>query len=405
MTSPRFASAYSLRHDSTLALREAANSLRDGLDGRSPDLLVLFASPHHAAEYDVLASRAGSMTGARVLVGCAGESVIGGAHELERTPALSLWAVSCDDLDLHPFRLAAHLVEGPAPDGPDSIAFPGHLDFGSLPHRPGDSLLLFGDPYTFPVSDYLEKLHRDAPGLPVTGGLASGARQPGESALFLGGERRTQGAVGVYLRGGIELTNVISQAYRPVGRPMVITSADGTLVKKLGGKKAHAALLNTLNSLPADVRATMRVAPMLGVAWDPMRSQFDASDFLAHPIRGIAPQEEALVLTSQVRTGQTVQFMIRDASAAGDDLSERLDRYAGGPPATPNEAGALVFTCNGRGSRMFEEPDHDASRVQAHLGEGVPVAGFFAGGEIGVLGDRSQLQGFTASTAVYRARS
>ncbi len=404
MTDTRFASAFSLRHDCTLALREACETLKEGLGGRSPDLLVLFVSPHHAAEYDELASRVGSMTGARVLVGCAGESVIGGSRELERTPAISLWAVVCEDLDLHPFRLMAHPAEGGAPGNEDSIAYPGHLDFSNLPHRPGDSLLLFADPYSFPVSDYLEKLHREAPGLPVTGGLASAARQPGESALFLGGERRNQGAVGVYMRGGIELTNVISQAYRPIGRPWVITSASGTLVKKLGGKTAHSVLLNTLNSLPAEVRASLRMAPMLGVAWDPMRSEFDASDFLAHPIRGIAPQEEALVLTSQVRVGQTVQFMIRDPRSAGDDLSQRLQRYGESPPAHPSQAGALVFTCNGRGSRMFDEPDHDSSRVQAHLGEGVPMAGFFAGGEIGVLGDRSQLQGFTASTAVYRAR-
>ena len=71
-------------------------------------------------------------------------------------------------------------------------------------------------------------------------------------------------------------------------------------------------------------------------------------------------------------------------------------------PADPHSAGALLFTCNGRGSRMFDETDHDVKRVQAQLGADVPVAGFFAMGEIGRVGEGSQLHGFTASTAIYR---
>ena len=59
-------------------------------------------------------------------------------------------------------------------------------------------------------------------------------------------------------------------------------------------------------------------------------------------------------------------------------------------------AGALVFSCNGRGQSMFGATDHDATVVQSELG-GSPAAGFFAAGEIGPVGGRSFLHGFTAT--------
>jgi len=67
--------------------------------------------------------------------------------------------------------------------------------------------------------------------------------------------------------------------------------------------------------------------------------------------------------------------------------------------------GALLFSCNGRGSRMFpDEPDHDIRRVQAGFEHAIPAAGFFAMGEIGPVGGRNFLHGFTASVAVFRGR-
>ncbi len=62
--------------------------------------------------------------------------------------------------------------------------------------------------------------------------------------------------------------------------------------------------------------------------------------------------------------------------------------------------GALLFTCNGRGTRLFSCPDHDATCVQDELGD-IPTAGFFAQGEIGPVGGQNFLHGFTASVALF----
>ena len=107
------------------------------------------------------------------------------------------------------------------------------------------------------------------------------------------------------------------------------------------------------------------------------------------------------VVGEQVEAGQTVQFHIRDARAADEDLRRTLEREAaalGGRRA----AGALLFTCNGRGSRMFSEPGHDAGLLAKMLGE-VPVAGFFCAGELGPVGGQNYLHAYTASIAVFPA--
>jgi small ligand-binding sensory domain FIST len=59
----------------------------------------------------------------------------------------------------------------------------------------------------------------------------------------------------------------------------------------------------------------------------------------------------------------------------------------------------LVFTCNGRGSYLFGEPNHDAALVADHAGPA--TAGFFCAGELGPIGGANFLHGFTASILVF----
>jgi small ligand-binding sensory domain FIST len=61
---------------------------------------------------------------------------------------------------------------------------------------------------------------------------------------------------------------------------------------------------------------------------------------------------------------------------------------------------ALLFTCNGRGSRLFGTPDHDVGVVEEVLGP-IPLAGAFCAGELGPIGQQNHLHGFTASLAIF----
>jgi small ligand-binding sensory domain FIST len=96
-----------------------------------------------------------------------------------------------------------------------------------------------------------------------------------------------------------------------------------------------------------------------------------------------------------------VQFHVRDAETADGELRQLLRAAKDRDGATPK--GALLFTCNGRGSRLFGEPHHDVAAIERAFGS-LPLAGFFAAGELGPIGGRSFVHGFTASIALVEQR-
>jgi small ligand-binding sensory domain FIST len=126
------------------------------------------------------------------------------------------------------------------------------------------------------------------------------------------------------------------------------------------------------------------------------QDHFHRGDFLVRNVVGADPESGVIAVGDLVRTGQTVQFHVRDADSAHEDLLHLLTSGGDGPPPV----GALVFTCNGRGRRLFDAPDHDARCLQECLGP-LPAAGFFAQGELGPIGSRTFLHGFTASIALF----
>jgi small ligand-binding sensory domain FIST len=139
-------------------------------------------------------------------------------------------------------------------------------------------------------------------------------------------------------------------------------------------------------------RHLMREGLHLGLVVDEHRLDFERGDFLVRNLLGVDQSTGSLAISEPVEVGQTVQFQVRDANAADEDLRCLLDGVGG--------AAALLFTCNGRGTQLFSEPGHDASVVEEALGS-VPLAGAFCAGEIGPIGGRNFLHGFTASVAVF----
>jgi small ligand-binding sensory domain FIST len=98
-----------------------------------------------------------------------------------------------------------------------------------------------------------------------------------------------------------------------------------------------------------------------------------------------------------------VRFQVRDADAADEDLRELLGGFRRDTSDAP-VGGALLFSCNGRGSRLFGESlggaDHDVTVVRRELST-TGVAGFFAAGELGPVAGRNHLHGFTASVLAF----
>lgn len=391
MDSPVFAGALSTDGSSARAEAEVVDALRAGLGGRAPDLVLAFATHHHGSALEELGPRIARATGARALAGCTGESIVGAGREIEQSPALSVFGAILPETRVEVFRVQATQRADAA------------FEFDALPRiaeRARASLVVFGEPYSFPMDAWLAHLDAAAPGVPAVGGMASGGSGPGQNLLISHEGLHEQGLLGVLIEGATELRAVVSQGCRPVGKPWVITACQQNVVEKLGGKPALDVLMTTLAELgPADQRAFRR-GPFVGLAIDATKQVFTRGDFLVRGILGLSEGEKVFAVGEHVRRGQTLQFLVRDAASAGEDLRLLMSAHGGSEAAM----GALLFSCNGRGSRLFSKPDHDATCVLDGLARAVPLAGFFAAGEVGPVGGRNFLHGFTASVAILRRR-
>lgn len=382
-----FASALSTKSTSRTAIAEVL-AIRDQLPG-PVDLAVVFWSPHYSEIANELAGQLVGALESRCLIGCQGESIIGINSEIEDGPALSLWLANWGgQVTVEPMHLTAVQV----PDGPSIFGWPDSL---SDADPVTTNMLLLGDPYSFPAADlFLPRITEDCPGLRVHGGMASGMNGSGQAALVLNDESKEQGAVGVLLHGSTGLRSVVSQGCRPVGSPFVITRAKENVIFELGGKPSVYAIRTLLEGLTKRDQSLFQSGPHLGLAMKPEKSQFGPGDLLVRNLIGLDPDNGAIAITDRVRAGQTVQFMVRDAQSADDDLREWLSHSQPAPQA------ALLFSCNGRGTRMFSSPNHDAGAIAKAYGN-IPVAGFFAAGEIGPIAGVNYLHGFTASAVLF----
>ncbi len=232
------------------------------------------------------------------------------------------------------------------------------------------------------------------------GGLASAASGRGENALYLGDRILNAGAVGIALSGDIMLDTVVAQGCRPIGKPMQITRADRNILIELDGQPPLKAIAELLEGLsPAD-QALARSSLFLGVVMDDLISTPESGDFLIRNIIGIDREHGFLAIGEVLREGQIVQFHLRDARTAAEDLSHVLGRFATGSESK-DARGALLFSCLGRGVFLYGKPDHDTDLFRRALG-GLPLGGFFCNGEIGPVGGSTRLHGYTSSFGIFR---
>lgn len=387
----RISSALSTSADSLAAAREATDRALAGLEGEAPQLTVVFHTVHHLPQIDAIAAAVCAAVRPSALIGCTAQAVVGDGREVEEGPALSIWTANLGDAVIESFALA----------GADTQE--GRITLG-LPAIGEDTkaVLLLGEPFTFP-EDALAQLNASRPGTPVIGGMASGARGPGRHALMLGDEVRTFGAVGVTLSGNVQIETLVSQGCRPIGSSYTVTAAEGNLILGLAGASPLERIRDVFSGLSDVDRTRAQRGLHLGVAIDEYRHELGPGDFLIRNVIGADEATGAIACGERVEVGQTVQFHIRDASAADEDLQGALGVLQLARSGDPGRlAGALMFTCNGRGSQLFGAPDHDIDAVQASVGP-LPVAGMFCAGEIGPVGGTNFLHGFTASLALFVA--
>jgi small ligand-binding sensory domain FIST len=381
----RFASAVSGHPVTSLATGEVIGSVLETI-GERPDLVVVTVTRAHAGALEDVVSTIDALLHPLALIGCAAESVVGRGTEVEEVPGVSLWAGQVGPLVA--FSLSAVRR---ADDEWAFAGWPDHVGF-----EPSAALIL-ADPFTFPAHHFCTQLRVGRPGLAVIGGYTSGAAGPGGTRLALGERIRDNGAVAVLLGSATEIVPVLSQGCRPFGKVMTVTRVEHNLVLEIAGRPAMDHMVDQIgNHLGrSEITGIESNGILLGRCVDVSVLDPRRADLLFRPLVGVERATGALAVNDRIPLGSTVQFALRTAGTASDDLAEALSGRSADA--------ALLFPCSGRGSRLFDVPDHDAGAVARSLGP-IPLGGCFASGEFGPVGGENFVHNFAASMALFRER-
>jgi small ligand-binding sensory domain FIST len=399
--------------DRALQADEVSRLLIEGvepqLNSQTVDLAALFISSHFANEAATIAANLRATLKPRVLIGCTAEGVISCVEEIENEPAVSLVAARMPNVTLTPFLLNARHMSEWATFLSDGQLF--HHAIGT-PENP-KCFILLADPFSVPIEGtgeeavgVLRSFNAFHPGVAVVGGVASGAPYPGANAMILNDVLSNHGAVGVALSGAVEVDVIVSQGCRPVGKPFVVTDARHNYILGLDGARPLTTLHQLIESLDVKDRALLQGGLFIGRAIRPSRDTahdiLGRGDFLIRGVVGADQRTGGIAIGDVPVVGELVQFHVRDANTAEEDFDLMLAPQG----LFDSPSGALLFSCNGRGTRLFDHPNGDISIVQRALGDEKPVelAGFFCGGEIGPIGGKNFLHGHTASLALFRPK-
>ena len=380
-------SAASQHVETSQAVVQVLEQIQRELAGNDPDFLALFVTAEHAARFATIARSLQDVWPGVCLVGCGATSVIGDGHELERGPAISLLAVQWPGVSFAPFHLTGEAVAAGAAR-PETLRAP----LGGSDDEP-TCVLLLSDPFTPGTDALLPSLDQALPGATVLGGVASGATAPGQTPLAAGSHFASEGVVGVSLSGEIEVETVVAQGCRPIGAPLFVTSGQDGVISTLDGRPPMTILQELFEAGDPRERALLQSSLFLGIQMEAGRSAYGQGDFLVRNLVGVDEERGAIAVAADLEPNDVVQFHLRDAHAASEDLQLALRSHT---RLRERLRGALLFSCLGRGEGLYGVADHDTKLLRSQLGP-VPVAGFFGNGEIGPVAGRTHLHAYTSA--------
>lgn len=377
------------------AVSDCANSIKTEFVTSTASLIVAFVSEHHSAEFDTLPELIRQHIDAGLLIGCSGGGVIGAGQEVEHRPGFAMTVAHLPDVKLVPFHIENDRL--PDADSPPS-------QWENLAGTQADmntQFLLLADPFSINVESLLTGLDYAFPESIKIGGLSSGAEQPGGNALYISDKVYRSGAVGMSMQGALTVDTIVAQGCRPIGEPMQVTSCSENILMGLDGYTPMEALKTMFMTLNARDQRLIQHSLFLGVIMDPFNDSPRQGDYLIRNIMRADSAYGALLIGESLREGQVVQFHLRDAETSTQDLETLLTRYASDHPIY-EDAGALLFSCMGRGEYLYGHPGHDTNMFRETL-NAMPITGFFCNGEIGKVGGSTYLHGYTSSFGVFRA--
>jgi len=365
--------------DAVQAAAAAARAAMEAGGLMRADWALVFATMPHRAHFADLLGEVQRLTGAGALSGCSGAGVVAGDHEVEGSPAVAVLAARSDRITAD-----AHLE----PAGDDQ----GRAGADTLGRRAGQGagiMVAFPDPFAIRLDAMLEALEKTAPGLPAVGAAAAGGKPPAGTFQFCGRNVATGSLAALRLGGDLKHAVGVTQGCQPLGPLCRVTRAHDNVVLELDGRPALEVLRGRLPAGLGDSLARLGGHLFIGLPPDRSQATIEPGEYLVRPLFAVDPARGALLLGDEVRDGQPLAIVLRDAGAARDDLKAMLGRLAAGDDAAAWAFG-LYFNCAGRGAALYGLPGVDSAYIGRQF-PGLPIAGVFGNAEIAPLRGRNCL--------------
>jgi small ligand-binding sensory domain FIST len=394
----QWANALSTRPSLEAAVADVVERATSSLQAPA-DLGLVFISSAFASEYSRLLPLLQEKLSVPVLIGCSGGGIIGISQqrqmqEMEGLPALSLTLAHLPGVKVTPFHIVSE--ELPDLDSPPSA----WVELIGVPPSPTPHFILLAEPFSSQINDLLQGLDFAYPGSVSVGGSASSDQMSGRISLFFHDRIYKEGIVGVALSGNIVLEAIVAQGCRPIGKPYQVSSCDRNILLELEAQPPLVVLRELLESLNESDRELAQHSLFVGVARDGFKQNLQQGDFLIRNLLGVDPKFGAIAIGDRLRPGQRIQFHLRDAQTSAEDLEYLLQQYQQQTKSYPG-AGALMFSCMGRGEGLYGKPNFDSQLFSRYLKD-VPLSGFFCNGEIGPVAGTTFLHGYTSVFGICR---
>ncbi len=399
---PRFLVGHAAHPDWQVALSQAAAQIERHAGSQGASLgLVYFTdhyAPHAQALYDALHRRWPGVAWA----GTVGIGVCASGVEYFDEPALVLMVST-----LPPGRF--RIFSGAKPLGQIDPA----------------TALVHADARAHELAELLDDLAARTSSGYLFGGVAASRTRSCQIAegVYEGG------LSGVAFTRDVGIVSRITQGCQPIGPQRQITGCERNVVTELDGQPALQCLLDDLKltrDAPREAMHTLRETlvglaapraplPLNATAAASARHRAFGDDVRVRHLVGLDPGRNGVAVADAVESGMTLAFCHRDVAAARRDLTricaeireelepepaELATAHAAAPAAPPGGAsrirGAVYVSCAGRGGPHFGAPSAELQIIRHALGD-VPLAGFFAGGEIG----HQHLYGYTGVLTVF----
>ena len=391
----KWGSGVSDEADLEAAFNEATAAIDSRLAGASADWVVPFVSEHHTHDFDKLHELLLERYPEALIFGCSAKSVIGSGRELDDSAGLAITAAHLPDVSLQPFHLdtaSLPAIDAPATEWREAFGVANDLGCG---------FLLLADPFAGDAERWISGLDRAYPKSVKIGGIASAGTGPGANWLYLGNQIHRSGVIGVALSGNVCIDTVVAQGCRPVGNPMFVTRVRDNLLLEVDGRPPVEVLQEIFVQADEREQALFQTSLFIGIEMRSTQTEYRQGDFLIRNLIGGEEETGALYVAAPLRETQVVQFHLRDAQTATDDLDRQLRADAA---HLGDAEGALLFSCLGRGRNLYGKSGHDSELFERHAGE-VPLSGFFCNGEIGPVQQQTFLHGYTSAFGVFRPKA